>query len=207
MRRTLILGALTGIALALMTLNVSALETYDAWAECQAASDPGCATGGDDTITWAEHRGTVLGAYAAAKDRLYWQSLTQGNDPRWISAPRQGFWLVNCADYVITIRRWMIEAGLPPDALRPMSVRIGDGYRHLVLVVFTSDNGAIVLDSLNQRGSRRIYNESLADYIDYRGGLETKPRLWTPDGWVSGAQAWRIITIDGWTPLPKREGL
>lgn len=193
MKRTLIYGALTGAVLALMVLNVSALETYDAWAECSSAGDPGCATGGDDTILWAEHRSAVLGAYAEAKERLHSQSLSQGNDPRWISAPREGYWRVNCADYVVSIRRWMIEAGVAPDALRPMSVRIGDGYRHLVLVVFTSDNGAIVLDQLNQWGSRRIYNEELADYLNYRGGRETQPRIWTPDGWVSGERAWRLI--------------
>lgn len=62
-------------------------------------------------------------------------------------------WSVNvtagdCEDYVMTKRHVLIDAGLPASALRIAWVKTPQGQQHAVLVVKTTDRGALVLDNL-----------------------------------------------------------
>jgi predicted transglutaminase-like cysteine proteinase len=56
----------------------------------------------------------------------------------------------DCEDYVLTKRRSLIRAGLPPSALRIASVRARNGAGHAILVVKTT-TGDFALDNLHNK--------------------------------------------------------
>lgn len=71
---------------------------------------------------------------------------SDGATDRWQTGATSG----DCEDYVLAKRRALIDAGLPPSALRIAYVRTSSGEGHAVLVVRTT-GGEFVLDNLDGR--------------------------------------------------------
>lgn len=71
---------------------------------------------------------------------------SDGSSDRWAANATTG----DCEDYVLAKRRALINAGLPPSALRIAHVKTPSGEGHAVLVVRTTA-GNFVLDNLDGR--------------------------------------------------------
>lgn len=156
-QKSVISGALTGAALALVfvtwPVNAKPMDPPPPqWLECVKHGEGECASGGDDTISWAEAEYDLRIIQDWANRSLHYRSrLPSGS---WLGFKLPGQWWADYVAYPLTIRRAAIEAGYPPDALRLMLVGLeanGVRGRHAVLVVYTDDAGPMVFDPLRAR--------------------------------------------------------
>lgn len=99
------------------------------------------------------------------------RAIRPANDGRadvWNASGRSG----DCEDYVLAKRRALLQAGLPPSALRIAYVKTRGGEGHAILVVKTS-SGDLVLDNLDgsvrplSRSGYRLLSISGADPLNW----------------------------------------
>lgn len=101
-----------------------------------------CAEGGATSIQLSE---TILATLNRINRRVN-NAIPPRNDPdfdQWGGSASGG----DCEDYAIAKRRALMQAGLPPSALRFVVVTTRTGKAHAVLVVKT-DRGELALDNL-----------------------------------------------------------
>ncbi len=101
-----------------------------------------CRGGGAGQVTATEEVVTTLQRVNAQVNRSI-RPRADGKVDVWTVGARSG----DCEDYVLAKRRQLINAGLPPSALRIAFVKTRGGEEHAILVVNTS-RGKLVLDNL-----------------------------------------------------------
>lgn len=162
-QKSLITGALTGAALALAfvawPVNAKPMDPPPPqWIECVKHGEGECASGGADTVSWADAETDLRIIQDWAARSLHYRA---DREDTWLGFALPGQWWADCEDYALTIRREAMAQGYPADAMRLMHLwdagRAGIARsKHMALVVFTHDAGPIVFDPLRAQTFCRI---------------------------------------------------
>lgn len=154
LRRSAIAGAFFGMTAGLSWLAFA--QPMDPpppqWIACVAHGEGECASGGADTISWADAETDLRIIQDWTNRSLHYRV---DHEDIWMGFALPGQWWADCEDYALTIRREAMAQGYPADALRLMTLWNGSAI-HAVLVVYTHDAGPMVFDPLLARGLCRI---------------------------------------------------
>ena len=128
-----------------------------------------CRPGGASKITLSQDVLETLAQVNARVNRAIRPKLDSVFLQVWRVNPSSG----DCKSYVVSKRHQLINAGLPPSALRIAYVKTRDGQGHAVLVVKTNQ-GDLALDSLT--GQIKLFGET-----GYRivAMSQADPRRWS----------------------------